>query len=209
MPERIQQKRTAGWRKPENTVSVARPSRWGNPFRITHEECDQMNDDGMCWVVRHVERPSLAHESTQTEARATAVSEFRLWLTNGRLLYGVGEVRAQLRGKNLMVLLPTRPALPRGRPARDRKREPRGWGYVMAKRLDNPLQTPPTWQERIAAVLMDAEYGTDRNTWRPDPHIDMVRLDPSYFLVAKHLAAAAALIESGVLGAEPIGSESS
>ena len=34
MPERIQQRRAGGWRKPENTVSVARPSRFGNPFRV-------------------------------------------------------------------------------------------------------------------------------------------------------------------------------
>lgn len=34
MPERIQQKRTRGWRKPENTVSVARPGKWGNPFTV-------------------------------------------------------------------------------------------------------------------------------------------------------------------------------
>lgn len=32
MPERIQLRRTPGWRKPANAVSVARPSRWGNPF---------------------------------------------------------------------------------------------------------------------------------------------------------------------------------
>lgn len=34
MPERVQLKRTKGWRLPENTVSVARPGRWGNPFSI-------------------------------------------------------------------------------------------------------------------------------------------------------------------------------
>lgn len=32
MPERIQLRRTKGWRKPEGAVVVARPSRWGNPF---------------------------------------------------------------------------------------------------------------------------------------------------------------------------------
>lgn len=32
MPERIQLKRTKGWRKPPNTGVVARPSKWGNPF---------------------------------------------------------------------------------------------------------------------------------------------------------------------------------
>jgi hypothetical protein len=32
MPERIQRKRTKGWKMPPNTVSVTRPGRWGNPF---------------------------------------------------------------------------------------------------------------------------------------------------------------------------------
>lgn len=32
MPERIQRKRTKGWKMPPNTVSVCRPSIWGNPF---------------------------------------------------------------------------------------------------------------------------------------------------------------------------------
>jgi hypothetical protein len=32
MPERIQLRRTRGWRLPANTVVVARPTRWGNPF---------------------------------------------------------------------------------------------------------------------------------------------------------------------------------
>lgn len=31
-PQRIQLSRAKGWRKPENTVVVARPSKWGNPF---------------------------------------------------------------------------------------------------------------------------------------------------------------------------------
>jgi len=31
---RIQLRRTAGWRKPAGAVVVARPSRWGNPFRL-------------------------------------------------------------------------------------------------------------------------------------------------------------------------------
>ena len=33
-PERIQRKRTKGWRMPENTVSVCRPGKWGNPFAV-------------------------------------------------------------------------------------------------------------------------------------------------------------------------------
>ena len=34
MPCRIQQRRTKGWRKPAGAISVARPSRWGNPFPV-------------------------------------------------------------------------------------------------------------------------------------------------------------------------------
>ncbi len=33
-PKRIQLKRTKGWRKPEGAITVARPSKWGNPFRV-------------------------------------------------------------------------------------------------------------------------------------------------------------------------------
>jgi hypothetical protein len=34
MPERIQLRRTAGWRKPEGALVVSRPSDWSNPFAI-------------------------------------------------------------------------------------------------------------------------------------------------------------------------------
>jgi len=32
MPNRIQRKRTKGWKMPENTIYVGRPTIWGNPF---------------------------------------------------------------------------------------------------------------------------------------------------------------------------------
>lgn len=35
-PKRIQRKRSSGWRMPDNTVCVGRPSIWGNPW--THED---------------------------------------------------------------------------------------------------------------------------------------------------------------------------
>ncbi|MEF2979079.1 DUF4326 domain-containing protein [Subtercola sp. YIM 133946] len=34
MPERVKLSRKKGWRKPENTVVVSRPTRWGNPWLI-------------------------------------------------------------------------------------------------------------------------------------------------------------------------------
>ena len=34
MAERIQRKRSRGWRMPEGSVYVGRPSKWGNPYRV-------------------------------------------------------------------------------------------------------------------------------------------------------------------------------
>lgn len=34
-PKRIQLSRRKGWRKPENTVVVSRPSKWGNPYTVS------------------------------------------------------------------------------------------------------------------------------------------------------------------------------
>jgi hypothetical protein len=34
VPKRIQFRRVKGWRKPQNTVIVTRPSRWENPYII-------------------------------------------------------------------------------------------------------------------------------------------------------------------------------
>ena len=34
-PRRIQLSRKKGWRLPPNTVVVSKPTRWGNPFKVT------------------------------------------------------------------------------------------------------------------------------------------------------------------------------
>lgn len=59
MPKRIQLRRTKGWRKPAGAVVVARPTKWGNPFRVG-ERCDT---------------PSGGH--TVVRDRAHAVALFR------------------------------------------------------------------------------------------------------------------------------------
>lgn len=40
-PVRVQRRRTAGWRMPEGTVYVGRPTRWGNPFTIAEHGRDE------------------------------------------------------------------------------------------------------------------------------------------------------------------------
>jgi hypothetical protein len=81
VPERIRLSRAKGWRKPDNTVVVARPTRWGNPFAIG--------------------RPQLQPGEAGGMTREVAVARFREELLAGRLPFGVDEVKAELRGRNL------------------------------------------------------------------------------------------------------------
>jgi hypothetical protein len=75
-PKRIQLRRTKGWRLPDNSVIVSRPTKWGNPFRIgvhgTREECVRqfrdfiVSDDPSVCVSRS---PSFAARTSPAGAR--------------------------------------------------------------------------------------------------------------------------------------------
>lgn len=71
-PIRVQLSRAKGWRMPPNTVSVARPSQWGNPFRIGAEGIPDAE---------------------------TAVARYALWISEWLPLYP--DMLEPLRGKNL------------------------------------------------------------------------------------------------------------
>lgn len=100
MPERIQLSRRRGWRKPDNTVVVSRPSRWGNPFRL----------DGKRILIRTggTDFDPWGEFPTPEKARAHAVGAFRWQLENHPNVVGftVGDVRAELEGKNLACWCP-------------------------------------------------------------------------------------------------------
>ncbi|MGK5737300.1 DUF4326 domain-containing protein [Micromonospora sp. URMC 103] len=81
MPKRIQRQRTKGWRMPENTVYVGRPSRWGNAYRLRNAPLDHPNPHQ--WLVD-------AHRS---------------WL-NWCGPIKAAEIRTYLRGKNLACWCP-------------------------------------------------------------------------------------------------------
>lgn len=51
-PRRIQRKRTKGWRMPENTVSVCRPGKWGNPFVVSNFTTPQACVNHYEWWLR-------------------------------------------------------------------------------------------------------------------------------------------------------------
>jgi hypothetical protein len=52
MAKRIQRKRHKGWRMPPNTVSVTRPGKWGNPFRVAMRPRAKMS--ALCNILDYI-----------------------------------------------------------------------------------------------------------------------------------------------------------
>lgn len=98
MPERIQLRRSKGWRTPCGAVDVSQPSKWENPWWIS--ECHQTHTPGQHWHVYHRQEPlgGIAYP-TQRAARLRAVTCFRNWM----LLYSdhIAECRVELGGHDL------------------------------------------------------------------------------------------------------------
>ena len=81
-PQRIQLKRSKGWRMPENTVKVDRTTKWGNPFKVGERNpCGTITKDK-----RHAWQLYLGFAPTNEKLVAAA--------------------RAELRGKNLACWCP-------------------------------------------------------------------------------------------------------
>jgi hypothetical protein len=86
MPERIQRKRTKGYKMPENTVSVTRPGKWGNPFKVGMVIRDPQNDEYI----------------TTLKTVDDVLNWYRKWLRNT----GKTEDVKELQGKNLACFCP-------------------------------------------------------------------------------------------------------
>lgn len=91
MPERIQLKRTKGWRMPAGVVHVARPSRWGNPWAIRQNSSGVWYCDGP-GISTH---PAAGMCGNEEGARLMAVRLHRDKCERGE--YDL----EQLRGKNV------------------------------------------------------------------------------------------------------------
>jgi len=98
-PKRIQLRRTKGWRKPEGAIIVARPSKWGNPFRI------EKRDGTHPWVVMSSWKDHIlgAHE-TKAEAAATAVEVYEIQV--GGAVPDADTIREHLAGRDLACWCP-------------------------------------------------------------------------------------------------------
>jgi len=79
MPKRIQLSRRKGWRLPPGVVVVARPTRWGNPFRA---------------------------KKPDPESRAVAVGKYRKWLFSAAGKSTRRAARECLAGRDLACWCP-------------------------------------------------------------------------------------------------------
>lgn len=101
MPERIQLRRNKGWRKPEGAIVVARPTKWGNPWRITYETNHSM-PFGRGAVVYHTETDAVLGHVRADSAAHWAVQGYRHDLTDEL----IAAARAELRGHDLACWCP-------------------------------------------------------------------------------------------------------
>ncbi|MFA5712348.1 DUF4326 domain-containing protein [Mycolicibacterium sp.] len=104
-PQRIQRKRSKGWRMPEGAVYVGRPSRWGNPYAIGREgNAGAPRWDSWIVVDTNAEyHPRVAAFDTETEARADAVNRFAMWLLAAPRLW---IAQTELAGRDLACWCP-------------------------------------------------------------------------------------------------------
>jgi len=93
LPERIQRKRTRGWRMPEGAIYVGRPTKWGNPITLVnqHAVIDEWGD------TRYAEPGA---------ARGLAVRLYRELLMDGRLDIDPADVINELAGHDLACWCP-------------------------------------------------------------------------------------------------------
>ena len=91
LPQRVQRRRSSGWKMPANTVYVGRPTQWGNPFVVG--------------------KPGGAY-SAKVKDRRHAWQLYRSIASDNEKLMAAAQ--EQLRGKNLACWcpLPTRPYEP-------------------------------------------------------------------------------------------------
>lgn len=102
MAQRIQRRRTKGWRMPEGAIYVGRPTIWGNPYRVIRQ-------GKTTWEVYAFEEssPTASFVSrTGVEARAFAVERLLCLIDNYRDPWGADRIRNELAGSDLACWCP-------------------------------------------------------------------------------------------------------
>ena len=106
-PIRIQLRRTKGWRMPDNTVKVARPTKWGNPYRVGDTTFAPQ-------LVLAKDHPNIMPAPKYIDSTEMAVRMLEILIHSkvaDPLSFlpaypALDEIRAELRGKNLACFCP-------------------------------------------------------------------------------------------------------
>lgn len=103
-PQRIQLRRTKGWRLPEGAVVVARPTRWGNPFVVG----ESVVRDSELWPYLVLPGESEAGltglTSVKITSRSHAVRLYEWWVIDQPAL--MLSMRTDLSGRDLACWCP-------------------------------------------------------------------------------------------------------
>ncbi|RIS73985.1 DUF4326 domain-containing protein [Mycobacteroides abscessus] len=102
MPQRIQRRRTAGWRMPEGAVYVGRGSKWGNPFVVT-----PIGSGPYCWTV--VDNNAVDYREPPEgwlDKRSAALKAVNLFLMDIKGQLAPYPPLSDLRGKDLACWCP-------------------------------------------------------------------------------------------------------
>lgn len=101
-PQRIQLRRTKGWRKPDGAIVVSRPSKWGNPFKVGEPYF-------VIDLVEYRRGKSLADAEWRGFTAKDAVECFERWFKNQVGASGFSmaeEARVELAGHDLACWCP-------------------------------------------------------------------------------------------------------
>lgn len=104
-PQRIQRKRTKGWKMPPNAVVVDRTSGFGNPFPVRKGSSTTMGKTTDTWIVGTWEGPAMWFKDTKQDAVKLAVDAFKLWIKQPAQGHLMAKAK-MLRGKNLACWCP-------------------------------------------------------------------------------------------------------
>lgn len=99
MPERIQRRRTKGWRMPPGAIYVGRPTKWGNPFQL-------LNEGGWPLIIGPGDsNPCLDEKLTWEGAHRRIVELFRAWVLEWPS-WRRSQISDLLRGRDLACWCP-------------------------------------------------------------------------------------------------------
>jgi hypothetical protein len=97
VPERIRLSRKRGWKKPDGTIVVSRPSKWGNPYRV---KCS-----ATCWQVFDLNDEVVSSHTDQGSAREAAVKCFERYIRR-KSRAEIARLKYELQGSNLACWCP-------------------------------------------------------------------------------------------------------